>query len=144
MSAACQVFPEFASNCSGGVQCYCIENNTSLRDEEISCREPATDPIGIKLGKTLSICLLMSWALVGNLLVILVFKRNLATRTNTNCFVVNMAVSDLLFPLFLWPKETSQFWSFLEDQSDSSPASSSSFFKTYLQLFWQWNGSLSL
>ena len=87
-----------------------MENNTTLLNEETSCLQP-TDPIGVKLGKTLGLSVIMSLALVGNLLVILVFKRNLATRTNTNYFVVNMAVSDLLFPLIVWPKATAQFWS---------------------------------
>ena len=87
-----------------------MKNNTSLLNEETSCHQP-TDTIGVKLGKTLGLSLIMSLALVGNLLVILVFKRNLATRTNTNYFIVNMAVSDLLFPLIVWPAKTNEFWS---------------------------------
>ena len=85
-----------------------MKNNTTLLNGETSCHQP-TDPIGVKLGKTLGLSLIMSLALVGNLLVILVFKRNLTTRTNTNYFIVNMAVSDLLFPLFVWPTKTTQF-----------------------------------
>ena len=87
-----------------------MKNNTTLLNEETSCHQ-STDPIGLKLGKTLGLSVIMSLALVGNLLVILVFKRNLTTRTNTNYFIVNMAVSDLLFPLIVWPAKTNEFWS---------------------------------
>ena len=86
-----------------------MKNNTSLLYEEISCPQ-STDQIGVKLGKTLGLSVIMSLTLVGNLLVILVFKRNLTTRTNTNYFIINMAVSDLLFPLFVWPRETANIW----------------------------------
>ena len=87
-----------------------MENNTTLLNEETSCLQP-TDPVGVKLGKTLGLSIIMFSSLVGNLLVILVFERNLTTRTNTNYFVVNMAVSDLLFPLIVWPAKTNEFWS---------------------------------
>ena len=87
-----------------------MKNNTTLLNEDTSCHQ-STESIGVKLGKTFGLSVIMSCALVGNLLVILVFKRNLATRTNTNYFIVNMAVSDLLLPLFVWPTRTMQFWS---------------------------------
>ena len=98
------------STCCTAVQRTNVSFKHEELNEETSCHQ-FTDPISVKLGKTLGLSVIMSLALVGNLFVIIVFKRNLTTRTNTNCFIVNMAVSDLLFPFFVWPKETSQFWS---------------------------------
>ncbi|EDO41669.1 predicted protein, partial [Nematostella vectensis] len=44
-------------------------------------------------------------SLVGNLLVIGVLYKNRDMRTVTNVFIANMAVSDLIFPLVVLPKE---------------------------------------
>ena len=42
-------------------------------------------------------------AFVGNILVTLTFLMNATLRTSTNCFIVNMALSDLLSALTNWP-----------------------------------------
>ena len=56
------------------------------------------------VGRAAVMCVIMSVALVGNFLVALVFYKNHRIRTNVNCFIVIMALSDLLFPIFLGPR----------------------------------------
>ena len=42
-------------------------------------------------------------SLVGNLLIVAVFYRNKALRTPVHCFIVNMAISDLIIPVIFLP-----------------------------------------
>ena len=75
-----------------------------------ACRAPYEAGIGEKVGRTLSLALLMAVTLVGNSLVIWVFKRNPALRTNMNYFVINMVASDLLYPFVLLPRQLVFTW----------------------------------
>lgn len=47
--------------------------------------------------------ILLVWSLLGNVLVIAVVIGNRHLRTNFNCLIVNMAVSDLFIPLLILP-----------------------------------------
>ncbi|RMX59905.1 hypothetical protein pdam_00001069 [Pocillopora damicornis] len=62
----------------------------------------------VKVLKALCYCVIMLMSLVGNTLVIIIIFRNTRMRTTTNNLIANMAISDLLFPLFAVPKEIAQ------------------------------------
>lgn len=63
-----------------------------------------------KIGKTLIYCLIFIISLAGNSLIgIIVYKRK-RMRTSTNFLIVNMAMSDLLLPIFLFPKVVTQLY----------------------------------
>lgn len=71
--------------------------------------EPSTGELVIsKVTKTFCYCVIMLTSLVGNTLVIAIIYRNRRMRTMTNNLIANMAISDLLFPLFAVPRETAQ------------------------------------
>ena len=67
-----------------------------------------TEPVAIKVLKTFCYCVIMLMSLVGNTLVIAIIYRNRRMRTTTNNLIANMAISDLLFPIFAVPRETAQ------------------------------------
>ena len=48
-------------------------------------------------------CLIATASLFGNILVVVAVYRKKELRTNVNCFIVSMAISDLLVPLFSMP-----------------------------------------
>lgn len=62
------------------------------------------DPIAAKVCKTLAYCLLLVVSLLGNTLIIMVVYRDNKMWTTTNLLIVNMAVSDLLVPIFAMPR----------------------------------------
>ena len=76
-----------------------MENNTSAP----VCEQPYEVDMGVTVGRTVGLSLAGVASLVGNLLVLIIFKRNPSTRTNTNFFIVNMAAADLLLPIFGLP-----------------------------------------
>ena len=53
-------------------------------------------------------CIIAVFSLVGNSLVVLIVCRKKKLRTNVNCFIVSMAVSDLLIPIFGLPIELNE------------------------------------
>ena len=62
------------------------------------------DQVAAKVCKTLAYCLLLVVSLLGNTLIIMVVYRDNKMRTTTNLLIVNMAVSDLLVPIFAMPR----------------------------------------
>lgn len=73
--------------------------------------DPTTgEPVTSKVMKTFCYCVIMLMSLVGNTLVITIIYRNKRMRTTTNNLIANMAISDLLFPLFAVPRETAQIF----------------------------------
>ena len=77
------------TNCSIGVPYFC--------------------PSG-KLWKITVLCLLMFFSLVGNSLFTAVFFKNSELRSAVNYFVVNMAISDLVYPVFVLPWRISELY----------------------------------
>ena len=67
-----------------------------------------TSVVAFKVLKTLFYCVIMLTSLVGNTLLITITYRNRTMRTTTNNLIANMAVSDLVFPIFTVPRETAQ------------------------------------
>ena len=74
-----------------------MEKNTS---ESVCAEPPHGAHTGLTaVGRTMGLSLASGVALVGNLLVLIVIKRNPSTRPNIIFFIVNMAASDLLLPI---------------------------------------------
>ena len=66
-----------------------------------SCFNPAAE----RIGKTFAYCLLFLVSLVGNSFIGVVVYRTKTLRKPINVLVVNMVMSDLLYPIFLLPEK---------------------------------------
>lgn len=62
-----------------------------------------SNPAAVKIGRTFAYCLIFIVSLAGNTLVGIIVYKTKAMRTSTNFLLVNMAMSDLLLPIFLFP-----------------------------------------
>ena len=77
-------------------------NTTMNGTQPSSC--PNRDPTATKIGETFAYCLIFLVSLAGNTAIgIIVYKRK-TMRTPINFFIINMAMSDLLFPIFSIPR----------------------------------------
>ena len=65
-----------------------------------SCPSSAT---AVKIGMTFACCLILIVALTGNTVIGIIVYKTKTMRKPINFFIVNMAMSDLVFPLFLIP-----------------------------------------
>lgn len=52
---------------------------------------------------TVAAALLAATGLVGNIMIIMAFYKTRTLRTNANCYLVNMATSDMIFTLLPGP-----------------------------------------
>ena len=68
-----------------------------------SCSTPL-NPTAQKIGKTFAYCLIFVVSLVGNSLIAIIVYKTQTMRKPINYFITNMAMSDLLFPIFLFPR----------------------------------------
>lgn len=57
---------------------------------------------------TLALTAISATAVIGNVLIVLSFVKTRALRTSTNYYIVNMAISDFLYPFFNWPLYASE------------------------------------
>ena len=62
------------------------------------------DSLEVKVCKILAYALLVAFSFLGNVLIVMVVCRDRNMRTTTNFLIVNMAVSDLLVPVFAMPR----------------------------------------
>ena len=74
--------------------------NTTINGS--SCFSPLNSTAA-KLGKTVAYCLIFVVSLVGNSLTAIVVYKTQTLRKPINYFIVNMAMSDLLYPIFWMP-----------------------------------------
>ena len=58
-----------------------------------------------KIGTTFAYCLIFLLSLAGNIVIGIIVYETKTMRKPINFFIVNMAMSDLLFPIFLIPRE---------------------------------------
>ena len=77
-------------------------NKTMSGTQPSSC---LSNPTGEKVAKTLVYCLILLVSLAGNTVIGIIVYRTRTMRNPINFFIVNMAMSDLLFPIFLFPLE---------------------------------------
>ena len=74
----------------------------SLTWSTLSC---GFNPTAEKIGKTFAYCLIFLVSLAGNSLIGIVVYKTKTLRRPINFLIVNMAFSDLLFPIFLFPRD---------------------------------------
>ena len=61
------------------------------------------NPVVDKIGQTIAYNLILLSSLVGNSLIVLIIYKTTTMRRRINMLIANMAMSDLLFPIFLTP-----------------------------------------
>ena len=61
------------------------------------------NPEAGKIGSTVAVSLLLVVSLIGNLLIVLIVYKTPTLRKPINMLIANMAMSDLLFPIFTFP-----------------------------------------
>ena len=77
-------------------------NKTMNGTQSSSC---LSNPTGEKMTKTVVYCLIFAVSLAANTVIGIIVYRTRTMRKPINFFIVNMAMSDLLFPIFLFPVE---------------------------------------
>ncbi|XP_068724583.1 QRFP-like peptide receptor [Montipora capricornis] len=75
-----------------------------VSDHQILYCAITEDSLEVKICKIIAYGLLLAFSLLGNTLIIMVVCRDKKMRTTTNLLIVNMAVSDLLVPVFAMPR----------------------------------------
>ena len=77
-------------------------NNSSYVQENIRC-DFSDSSFAVQIGKILVFAIILISSLVGNTLIINIVYRRPELRKTINFFMVNMAVSDFVFPLIAVP-----------------------------------------
>ena len=77
--------------------------NTTVNGS-LTCSIPF-NPAAAKIGKTFAYCLIFVVSLLGNSFIGIIVYKTHTPRKPINFFIVNMAMSDLLYPIFLFPRE---------------------------------------
>ena len=76
-----------------------------------------------KIGKTFVCCLFLLVSLAGNTLIAIIIYKTKTMRTTTNYFILNMAMSDLLLPILVFPSFVIEiydgFWFFSGEQGQA-------------------------
>ena len=75
-------------------------NKTMNRTQPWSCH---SNPTADKIGQTVAYCLIFLVSLAGNIVVGIIVYKTRTMRKPINFLIVNMAMSDLFFPVFLFP-----------------------------------------
>ena len=68
------------------------------------------NPTAEKIGKTFAFCLIFVVSLVGNSFIGIIVYKTQTLRKPVNYFFVNMAMSNLLFPIFLFPSNLADLY----------------------------------
>ena len=74
-----------------------------------SCSSPL-NPTTKKIAETTALCLFLVVSLVGNCLVAFIVYQTKNMRKPINFFISNMAISDLLFPLIVFPRYLAEMY----------------------------------
>ncbi|XP_020617891.1 substance-K receptor-like [Orbicella faveolata] len=81
-------------------------NTTMNETQPSSCFNPTAE----KIGKTFAYCLFFLVSLIGNTVIGIIVYKTKTMRKPINFFIVNMAMSDLLYPIFAIPHHTRMFY----------------------------------
>ena len=81
-------------------------NTTVNGTQPSSCLNPTAE----RIGKTITYCLLFVVSLAGNTFIGIVVYKTKTMRKPINFFIANMAMSDLLYPIFLFPLMTKRLY----------------------------------
>ena len=68
------------------------------------------NPTANKIGETFAYCLFFVVSLVGNSLIGIIVYKTQTLRKPINYFIVNMAMSDLLIPIFVFPRKLTRLY----------------------------------
>jgi len=97
-------------------------NATANGTQPQDCPSPSYLPAS-KLGQTFACCLFLAISLVGNTLIAIIIYKTKTMRTTTNYFILNMAMSDLLLPILVFPSSLIEmyegFWFFSGEQGQA-------------------------
>ena len=77
-------------------------NTTANGSSSWSCSR-LINPAAAKIGQTIAYNLILLSSLVGNSLIVLIVYKTPTLRKPINMLIANMAMSDLLYPIFLFP-----------------------------------------
>ena len=77
-------------------------NTTANRSSSSGCSS-LVNPEALKVGETVAYSLILVVSLVGNSLIVLIVYKTPTLRKTINMLIANMAMSDLLYPIFLFP-----------------------------------------
>ena len=81
--------------------------NTTMNETQLSsCFNPTAE----KVGKSLAYCLIFLVSLAGNSAIGIIVYKTKTMRKPNNYLIVNMAMSDLLVPIFLIPWEIQKLY----------------------------------
>ena len=97
-------------------------NTTANGAQPQNCSSPSYF-LASKIGQTVAWCLLLVVSLVGNTLIAIIIYKTKTMRTTTNYFILNMAISDLLLPILIFPSSLIElyegFWFFSGEQGQA-------------------------
>ena len=74
-----------------------------------SCSSPF-NPTAAKIGRTFAFCLIFVVSLLGNSFIGIIVYKTQTLRKPINFFIVNMAISDLLFPIYYFPSKVTHLY----------------------------------
>jgi len=77
-------------------------NTTANRSSSSGCSS-LVNPEALKVGETVAYSVILVVSLVGNSLILLIVYKTPTLRKPINMLIANMAMSDLLYPIFLFP-----------------------------------------
>ena len=81
-------------------------NNSTVAYRNFSSQPACSEIVPFML--KLALTTISATAVVGNILIVLSFVKARNLRTSTNYYIVNMAISDFLYPFFNWPLYASE------------------------------------
>ena len=86
-----------------------ILNETTLEQHLLSCLSPPYSTATEKIAKVCAFCLILLGSIFGNTFIIIIVYKHRDLRKTINYFIVNMAVSDLFFPLIVIPVQITAY-----------------------------------
>ena len=86
-----------------------ILNETTLEQHSLLCLSPPYSTATEKIAKVCAFCLILLGSIFGNTFIIIIVYKHRNLRKTINYFIVNMAVSDLFFPLIVIPVQITAY-----------------------------------
>ena len=83
-----------------------VNTTTNGTQHELNCINPTAEKIGI----TFAYCLIFVVSLAGNIFIGIIVYKTKTMRKPINFLIVNMAMSDLLFPIFIIPENLTDLY----------------------------------
>ena len=80
-----------------------VSMNTTANGSSSSSCSSLINPEALKVGATVAYSLILVVSLVGNFLIVLIVYKTPTLRKPINMLIANMAMSDLLYPIFMFP-----------------------------------------